>query len=583
MNTRLRHLLMTASLAVVTTTAGCDLYFGHEYPPPCAGIRETDSAPLAPNAYRNPQNGQCQSFGGGYYPCEGDVAADVAAIPDWGSCYTACEGLSESACIAAPECFAAYIEPVGPADSLIDKKFYQCWDVAPSGPVNNREACDNLNADQCTRHNDCSPVYADSSYNDAFDRLELNFARCEPEGTAQGCYSDSDCQPGYGCTASTECNTPPGCDLNGVCPEVCYGSCRPLGTTCTANSCPDGTTCVVACPDDPTARFSEGACFIQCIPDNNSCAATTCEPGTHCEEICRECPPNADCSTQFLCETTCVPDQPQSCDQVACDIGSHCELSCSAGPWSGTGGGSPNDPMQPPPPPDMDCVATCVPDQNPTCETIDCGPGSHCEERCFPCDPMPGDTMCANTCDVQCVPDENPSCATVDCAPNTICVEQCDPNRGCFPVCVPVNPDPGSCTGDVYCFAMPPACPANTTPGIANGCWTGYCIPNAECGPNDPGTCGGDVICAMPPPSCPSGTVPGQRGGCWSGYCIPEAQCNAGIACEALTTEAACTNRTDCVPAYTGEQCTCYPDRCECQSTTFARCETAVMPFAAAR
>ncbi len=580
MNTRLRHLVMTASIAVAATTAGCDLYFGHDYkPPPCAGIRN-EGAPLAPNSLRNPQTGVCQPMD--YpYPCEGDFVGDIAAAPDWGTCYTACEGLGESACLASPECFAAYIEPLTPQDAPAKANFYQCWDVAPSGPVNNHESCYGLSAQQCSRHNDCSSVYSDAVRDT--DSLNLDFARCQPENAAQGCYSDQDCGPGFGCTANTECGEPPGCDLNGVCPDVCYGHCAPLGTECAPDICPQDTVCVVACPDSPNARFDESGCTIQCIPTSNSCDTVGCGPGTHCEEQCDACPPNADCSGPFTCNAVCIPNNPTSCDQIACDLGSHCELTCLAGPIAGNNGNGHSQPPTLPTPPNIDtCYATCVPNQPTSCEAMTCGPGTHCEERCFPCDPIPGDTLCGASCDVQCVPDPSPTCAAVTCAPGNACVERCNANGQCWPACVPVNPDPGSCTGNLYCFAMPPACPANTVAGIADGCWTGYCIPSNECGPNNPGTCGGnDAICAVPPPSCPTGTVAGQRNGCWSGYCIPESQCNAGVTCESLTTEAACSNRNDCITAYTGEQCTCYPDRCECQSTTFARCETAVFPFGA--
>ena len=77
---------------------------------------------------------------------------------------------------------------------------------------------------------------------------------------------------------------------------------------------------------------------------------------------------------------------------------------------------------------------------------------------------------------------------------------------------------------ETLCPTLPPACPQGTTPGIANGCRSGYCIPLAECG-HDPGECRGEVACDAAPPACPAGTVPGIDGACWSGYCIPEAAC----------------------------------------------------------
>jgi hypothetical protein len=97
-----------------------------------------------------------------------------------------------------------------------------------------------------------------------------------------------------------------------------------------------------------------------------------------------------------------------------------------------------------------------------------------------------------------------------------------------FDQCIEVstaNVGPGECTGLVTCRTPPPACPTQTTPGIWNGCWTGYCIPLATCG-HDAGTCK-NATCASQPPACPSGTVPGvsMYDGCWTGYCIPIDQC----------------------------------------------------------
>jgi hypothetical protein len=227
----------------------------------------------------------------------------------------------------------------------------------------------------------------------------------------------------------------------------------------------------------------------------------------------------------------------------------------------------------------------CAPEPTSTgCSAVDCGPGSHCEEQCYPCGP---NQDCAGTCQSMCVPDD--SCATVDCGPGYTCVETCSgmggndapgstPPGQCFPSCVLVNTgEPGSCTGAINCQALPPACPANTTAGIANGCYTGYCIPLSACGPTDPGTCG-TAACATPPPQCPANTVPGVTNGCWSGFCIPASACPQP-ACETLTTANSCTARSDCSPVYLGDDCTCYPGYCECNILTFERCGGSLMPF----
>ncbi|MFT3696985.1 MAG: hypothetical protein QM831_27835 [Kofleriaceae bacterium] len=134
--------------------------------------------------------------------------------------------------------------------------------------------------------------------------------------------------------------------------------------------------------------------------------------------------------------------------------------------------------------------------------------------------------------------------------------------------------DPGACGGSITCGVQPPICPANTTPGIANGCWTGYCIPNADCGSHDPGQCYAPVTCNMGQPSCPAGTEAGVVDGCYSGYCIPDSACEK-LSCEQLPDQASCTSRADCQAVYTGTNCTCDSNGCTCQDETYTRCEVA--------
>ena len=49
-----------------------------------------------------------------------------------------------------------------------------------------------------------------------------------------------------------------------------------------------------------------------------------------------------------------------------------------------------------------------------------------------------------------------------------------------FALCVNEGADPGNCD-PAACDAIPPSCPSQTTPGVANGCFTGVCIPNDLC------------------------------------------------------------------------------------------------------
>ena len=142
-----------------------------------------------------------------------------------------------------------------------------------------------------------------------------------------------------------------------------------------------------------------------------------------------------------------------------------------------------------------------VPDPGQGCAAIDCGPGTHCEETCAgpPCGDPAG---CPEVCRGECVPD-----------------------------------GPGQCDGIVVCDSVPPACPIGTTPGVSGGCWSGYCIPNSQCGD--------------PPP----------------------------VTCEDITDEMTCRSRVECAPLYTGV-CTPNPDGTwTCIDTVFTRCESRVMPL----
>jgi hypothetical protein len=94
----------------------------------------------------------------------------------------------------------------------------------------------------------------------------------------------------------------------------------------------------------------------------------------------------------------------------------------------------------------------------------------------------------------------------------------------------------------------------------------------AETNTTDPGSCVGNITCLAAEPACPSGTIAGRRNGCWTGYCIPYAECDTLPTCDSLG-EAACISRTDCSPTYEGNNCTCNGQSCTCQSWTFDSCK----------
>jgi hypothetical protein len=56
-----------------------------------------------------------------------------------------------------------------------------------------------------------------------------------------------------------------------------------------------------------------------------------------------------------------------------------------------------------------------------------------------------------------------------------------------FAMCIPEGGTPGKCFATALCDSAGPACATGTTAGVANGCFTGVCIPNDLCEPPPPG------------------------------------------------------------------------------------------------
>lgn len=126
------------------------------------------------------------------------------------------------------------------------------------------------------------------------------------------------------------------------------------------------------------------------------------------------------------------------------------------------------------------------------------------------------------------------ACDVINCGTGYHCEEQCYPSRS-------------STTG--YCEAV--------------------CVQDLTCASVD---CGPGYTCTQVCTSGTNGTTTCHPA------CLPQTCGNSQnpcpVACELLPTEAACTARTDCMPVYDGDQCTCYPTYCECQVLTYDHCET---------
>lgn len=129
----------------------------------------------------------------------------------------------------------------------------------------------------------------------------------------------------------------------------------------------------------------------------------------------------------------------------------------------------------------------------------------------------------------------------------------------------------GTCAGlDAYACSRHDDCVAMHAAGSPIGTFMSCA---AESSVQDPGSCVGAITCTTPQPSCPANTLPGRANGCWTGYCIPIADCDALPSCEDLL-ERDCIGRSDCKPTYAGVNCTCTSTGCSCQSVVFDACET---------
>jgi hypothetical protein len=204
------------SVALVTLLlAGCNLFFDDDKDPPCYDVANGKGAPIADLQYRNPETGQCESFGNPY-PCDDrcgpcPATGEDQAIPDWGSCYSQCEGLAENDCIAATGCFAAYTDfPTQDRAPM----FRGCWQTAPSGPVSG--ACTGLDAQQCSRHDNCSAHY-DTKF--LACTAETPQIACSALTTEAACQARPDCERIY---QGTDCTcTPTDCDCKVLTYERC--------------------------------------------------------------------------------------------------------------------------------------------------------------------------------------------------------------------------------------------------------------------------------------------------------------------------------------------------------------------------
>jgi len=149
--------------------AGCGLYFGDDDGDPCAGYGYPEPGGVAvPSVgYRDPVSGTCQYVNPPYDPycpagcnCPVPAQTDQAAPAqyDWAQCDGYCESLDEATCTATDSCRAIYGCTFDAAGTCTANTFSACWGIPPTGPVFGTP-CTGLDAQECSRHNDCSAVH----------------------------------------------------------------------------------------------------------------------------------------------------------------------------------------------------------------------------------------------------------------------------------------------------------------------------------------------------------------------------------------------------------------------------------------
>jgi hypothetical protein len=218
--------------------------------------------------------------------------------------------------------------------------------------------------------------------------------------------------------------------------------------------------------------------------------------------------------------------------------------------------------------PPVDCTDPCQPcygtgqeDRAPT------PTWGYCESQCTGLD----QTTCTATSGCRAIYTSN--CITDDCIDDPVYVD-------CWSTDMTGPIQGGSCEGldsttcsmhDDCSAVHYPSCGSTDAPTVCVAGSFGYCT--AEDPSTDPGNCYEAVTCDIAPPECPEGTTPGIRNGCYTGYCIPLEECEAAPACADIPAEASCIARTDCTPIYRGENCTCEDTVCTCETWIYASCQ----------
>ncbi|ACY17724.1 hypothetical protein [Haliangium ochraceum] len=274
-------------------------------------------------------------------------------------------------------------------------------------------------------------------------------------------------------------------------------------------------------------------CEIHLNPGGDSPPYDGCSPWG-CDDVPLPGTPGGDCSSNYDCQAGCYCNEYSFCEETGfCEVGEQCADGFAC-----------------------DERSTCVPEGSDPgfCESDeDCPMGTYCFEEfnlCVSSQSCEGDDECGNG--MMCDSSRN-TCVPAPCTSNEECGEgcYCDFATGS---CV----EAGLCETDEQC-----------ADGLVCEVERNSCVPADSEPPFDPGSCEGEVLCDGLPPECGDDAFPGIADGCYTGACIPAADCEREPepSCESLADEDICLERADCTATYVGVNCTCESGvNCNCSA-----------------
>jgi hypothetical protein len=376
------HRLAAFALVALAFAPGCQFYFGGDDDDDCTSYGEP--APYPGAGYVDPATLECRYFGGGggggcVHPVEGG-AADEAPPPsiDWGTCQNACTGLDEFSCLASDACRGVYVqlEVFDPTEWV--EVFQACYPTAPSGPVSGA-TCEGLNAQECSRHNDCIAVHANVPGDFQFCDRERTVCDptvpppppVQPLRNPESGRCESFGGGGGGCTPPT-----PGTGGVDVPAHQDWGVCGSPCESLDEASCRMADGCrVIYANQYPPNVDAIGYVFETCWPTAPSGPVR----GGSCDGLdAQECSRHDDCIARHDSDWSGCSD-PASCDYVAGQFDA-----CTA------------ESAPPPPPPACSTLGEAACDGRADCTPLYAGSDCHCTPSGCTCDTWTFDSCTAD-------------------------------------------------------------------------------------------------------------------------------------------------------------------------------------------